>query len=235
MRTRTLAVVLAAAGAVALTACSGTPSSVETNTSKAASEAPGKNAADSKSAGQLVGSGFGQSDEYVWVTSLVKNTASTVGQTVTVQFNVYDKADKLVGSTEQVESFRSVGQLLAVGTQLDLEPGVKAARVKATLQVKDDGTFSSDPFPLIKTSAVKIGKDEFGGVSGTFDVINPTDKPLENSRIGVICYNAKKEIIGGSSEFPDLVPPADKYHVTSTLNVSGTPDSCTAYAGPDIA
>lgn len=188
---------------------------------------------ESKPAGQLLESGFGQTDEYVWVTSLVKNATSTVGQTVTVQFNIYNKAGALVGSTEQVESFRSVGQLLAVGTQVDLKHE-KAASMKATLLVEDLGAFSNEPFPAIKTSAVKIGKGEFGGVSASFDVTNPTDTPLKNPRIGIICYNAKKQIIGGSSEYPDLVPASDRYHVDSTVNVIGTPASCTAYAGPDV-
>jgi hypothetical protein len=220
--------------AAALTACSGSSNSNESSTSKAASVAPTKKGSETKQAGQLLESGFGQTDEYVWVTSLVKNTASTVGQTVTVQFNVYDKAGTLIGSTEQVESFQSVGQLLAVGTQLDLKPQEKAASVKATLLVEDKGAFSDEPFPAIKTSLVKIGKDEFGGVSASFDVTDPTDQPLKNPRIGIICYNAKKQIIGGSSEFPDLVPASDKYHVDSTVNVTGTPASCTAYASPDV-
>jgi hypothetical protein len=221
---------------VTLVACGGSPDSQESSTNKAASGAPTPTAkaAEHKPAGQLLESGFGQTGEYVWVTSLVKNTASTVGQTVTVQFNVYDKAGTLIGSTEQVESFHSTGQLLAVGTQVDLKPHEKAARVKASLLVEDDGTFSDQPYPLIKTSVVKLGKDEFGGESASFDVINPTDKPLKNPRIGIVCYNAKKQIIGGSSEYPDLVPASDKYHVDSTVNVTGVPASCAAYAGPDV-
>ena len=81
---------------------------------------------------------------------------------------------------------------------------------------------------------MKVGRDEFDGVSASFDVINPTDKPLKSPRIGVICCNAKKQIIGGSPEYPELVPASDKYHVGSTVNVTGAPESCTAYAGPDV-
>jgi hypothetical protein len=228
--------IAAVATAAALAACSSTTTSHDSSTGKAASSAPAKKGGKSKSkpAGQLLASGFGQSDEYVWVTSLVKNNASTVGQTVTVQFNLYDKAGTLIGSDSQVESFESIGQLLAVGTQMDLKPHQKAARVKATLLVEDAGVFSDDPFPPIKTSTVKVGKDEFGGGSASFDVTNPTNKPLKDPRIGIICYNAKKQIIGGGSEYPDLVPPSGKYHVDSSVNVSGTPASCTAYAGPGI-
>lgn len=221
---------------ITLVGCGGSTQSREPSTNTGPSTAPAATAKTSepKVAGQLLGSGFGQTGEYVWVTSLVKNMASTVGQTVTVQFNVYDKAGTLIGSTEQVESFHSTGQLLAVGTQVELKPHEKAARVKASLLVEDNGTFSDQPYPLIKTSAVKLGKDEFGGESASFDVINPTDKPLKNPRIGIICYNARKQIIGGSSEYPELVPASDKYHVDSTVNVTGDPASCAAYAGPDV-
>jgi hypothetical protein len=227
-------VISAAAAATALAACSSTSASHDSPTDKAVSTASAKKNGKSKPAGELLASGFGQSDEYVWVTSLVKDNASTVGQTVTVQFNLYDETGSLIGSDSQVESFASVGQLLAVGTQIDLKAHQKAARVKATLLVEDEGVFSDEPFPAIKTSAVKVGKDEFGGVSASFDVLNPTNKPLKNPRIGIICYNAKKQIIGGGDEFPDLVPPSGKYHVDSSVNVSGTPATCTAYAGPDL-
>jgi hypothetical protein len=238
MRRYPAAVVISAvATATALAACSSTSASHDPSTGKAASTASAKKSGKSgksKPAGELLASGFGQSDEYVWVTSLVKNNASTVGQTVTVQFNLYDKTGSLIGSDSQVESFASIGQLLAVGTQIDLKAHQKAARVKATLLVEDEGVFSDEPFPAIKTSAVKVGKDEFGGVSASFDVLNPTNKPLKDPRIGIICYNAKKQIIGGGDEFPDLVPPSGKYHVDSSVNVSGTPATCTAYAGPDL-
>lgn len=220
--------------AAALTACAEESGDGKSSTSRTASPPATAKSGGGKTAGQLLKSGFGQTDEYVWVTSLVKNTASTVGQTVTVQFNVYDKVGTLIGSTSQVESFRSVDQLLAVGTQMDLKPQEKAASVKATLLVEDNGTFSDKPFPAIRTSAVKIGKDEFGGVSASFDITNPTGEPLKNPRIGIICYDATKHIIGGSSEYPDLVPASGEYHVNSTVNVSGTPVSCTAYASPDI-
>lgn len=237
MRRYTVATAMTAvATATVLAACSSTSASHDSSTGKAGSTASAKKGGKSKSkpAGELLASGFGQSDEYVWVTSLVKNNASTVGQTVTVQFNLYDKTGALIGSDSQVESFASIGQLLAAGTQIDLKAHQKAARVKATLLVEDEGVFSDEPFPAIKTSAVKVGKDEFGGVSASFDVMNPTNKPLKDPRIGIICYNAKKQIIGGSDEFPDLVPPSGKYHVDSSVNVSGTPATCTAYAGPDL-
>lgn len=237
MRRYTVATAMTAvATATVLAACSSTSASHDSSTGKAGSTASAKKGGKSKSkpAGELLASGFGQSDEYVWVTSLVKNNASTVGQTVTVQFNLYDETGSLIGSDSQVESFASIGQLLAAGTQIDLKAHQKAARVKATLLVEDEGVFSDEPFPAIKTSAVKVGKDEFGGVSASFDVMNPTNKPLKDPRIGIICYNAKKQIIGGSDEFPDLVPPSGKYHVDSSVNVSGTPATCTAYAGPDL-
>jgi hypothetical protein len=231
MNFRTAAIVATAVGTLALAGCS---SSADPDVVEQATGGAGKTASSpsAKPTGQLVASGFGQQDEYVWVTSLVRNTSPHVGQTVTVQFNVLDAHNKIIASESQVESFSQPGQLLVVGTQADVKSNEKAAKVKATLLVEDAGVFSGKPFPKIPTGPVHISKGEYGDTTGTFEISNPTTAPLKDARIGVICYDAKHNVIGGSSEFPDLVPPSGKIRVESTLNTLGTPAKCDAYAGP---
>src|SRR5437588_11506143 len=115
--------------------------------------------------GQLVTSGFGQDGEYVWVTALVRNTSKDVGQTVTVQFNVFNSSGKMLVSESQVESFSRPGQLLVVGTQLTAPRRAKATKVHATLLIEDTGAFSTDAFPEIKTGPVGVTKDEYRGIT----------------------------------------------------------------------
>jgi hypothetical protein len=180
--------------------------------------------------GSLVSSGFGQADEYVWVTSLVHNNSKTVGQTVTVLFNAKDKAGTLIKSASQVESFSRVGQDLAVGTQMDVPKGTKIATVEATLLIEDSGTFSSTPAVEMKTTPVKVVAGDFG-VTANFEVANPTSAPVKDTRLGVICYDAANKIVGGGVDFPDLIPPSGKVAVEATILTTGKPASCKVFTG----
>ncbi|MFF7550601.1 hypothetical protein ACFZCU_44355 [Streptomyces canus] len=118
--------------ALALTGCA---SGKDPDVVEQATGGPAKTTSSpsAKPSGQLVASGFGQQDEYVWVTSLVRNTSPHVGQTVTVQFNVLDANNKIIGSESQVENFSQPDQLLVVGTQVDVKPSEKAQLVRTGL------------------------------------------------------------------------------------------------------
>lgn len=185
--------------------------------------------------GAILESGFGQSDVYVWTTALVESKSDHVGQTVTVSFNVKDKSGEVVATASQVEGFSWPGQKLVLGTQVDLEPGVKAASVDATLLIEDDNTFGTEPTVDLGTSEGTVGKDEFGATNAKFKIKNPTDKPLKDLRIGIVCKDKAGKVNGGTSEFPALVPPSGEI-LLSTLNliVSGDTKGCTAYIGPGI-
>ena len=185
-------------------------------------------AGPTKAAGSLVSSGFGQKDEYAWVTALVHNDSNKVGQTVTVEFNAKDAAGTLVKSASQVESFSRVGQDLAVGTQIDVAKDVKIATVEATLLIEDKGAFSSKPFPEMKTTPVTVVSD---GSTANFELSNPTDQPVQSPRLGIICYDAANAIIGGGSDFPQLVPTSGKVAVEASILTSGTPASCKVFTG----
>jgi hypothetical protein len=218
--------------ALVLTGCAASDPEVveQTAVGSETSAAP----ASAKPDGHLISSGFGQSDEFVWVTSLVRNDSKKVGQTVTVQFNILNATGRIIGSESQVESFSRPEQLLVVGTQASVPANEKATKSEATLLIEDNGAFSGRPFPKIPTSAVTIGKDEYGDTTGTFEISNPTNAPLKNARVGIICYDTKQNVIGGAAEYPDLVPPSGKIRIDSTLNTRGTPAKCDAHAGPGI-
>jgi hypothetical protein len=220
--------------AMLLTGCTSTGKNVAESATSGTSRPTASTAAAAKPAGQLVASGFGQQAQYVWLEALVRNTSANVGQTVTVQFNVLDASGKLIGSESQVENFSRPGQLLALGTQHDLQPHETAAKIEAHLLIEDAGAFSNKPFPEIKTGPVSIAKDEFGSTTGTFEITNPTADPLKNPRVGVICYDTEHNVIGGGAEYPDLVPASGKALVKATLNTRGKPAKCDAYAGPSI-
>ena len=159
------------------------------------------------------------------------NNSDKVGQTVTVQFNAKDKAGTLVKSQSQVESFSRVGQDLAVGTQMDVPKGIKIATIEAALLIEDGGTFSSEPSPEMKTTPVKVVADEYGGATANFELSNPTNKPVKDPRLGIICYNEAKKIIGGGVDFPTLVPPSGKVAVAARILTTGKPASCKVFTG----
>jgi hypothetical protein len=230
-RAKVLAVSVVAIALLA-SGCAGEKNIVEQKTGTAGSGSASPSAAGpTKAAGSLVSSGFGQKDEYVWVTSLVHNDSDKVGQTVTVQFNAKDAAGALVKSTSQVENFSRVGQDLAVGTQINAPKDVKIATVEATLLIEDHGAFSSEPFPEMKTTPVTVVADPYGGSTANFELSNPTDQPVKSPRLGIICYDAANTIIGGGMDFPNLVPPSGKVAVEAHILTTGTPASCKAFAG----
>lgn len=226
------AATLATAGALLVAGCS-EPDKVDQQSSEDGFSSP---AADDKPTGSLLETGFGQRDEYVWVVALVENTSDKVGQTVTVQFNVKDAAGELLKSESQVEHFSRPSQKMPVGTQVDLPRGKKAAKVEATLLVEDNGAFSTEPFPEIKTGPVQIVKSEYGTgeYDARFEVTNPQAEPLKSPRVDVVCHDAAKKIIGGGFTFPELIPPSGKAAVEVSTITTVKPASCVAYASPGV-
>ncbi|MEG3635211.1 hypothetical protein [Micromonospora palythoicola] len=188
---------------------------------------------EEKPGGSLLETGFGQSDTYVSLIAIVENTSDKVGQTVTVQFNVKDANDDLLVSESQVEHFSRVGQNFPVQTQAELPKGKKAAKVEVTLLIEDNGAFSPEPFPEIKTGRVTVVKSEYGdGFSAKVEVTNPQTEPLKSPKVDVVCYDTAKKIIGGSFTYPELIPPSGKAIAEVDLLVTGKPASCVAFASP---
>lgn len=214
------------AASMSLVAC--TQSSL-TPTSTSSAATGDTTASDASGSAQLVASGFGQLDEYAWVTSLIKNTSGSQGQTITVSFNVLDAAGKLLATASQVESFSTPGQELAVGTQVTIPGKAKAATVEATLDVKEDGIGPDEPEPSMPPITAKVVKNEYGSFDAVYEVVNPGSTALTNIRIGVICSNAANSIIGGGPAYPELIPPSGKIRVDTDVITNGKPATCVAY------
>ncbi|MEW1952300.1 hypothetical protein [Terrabacter sp. NPDC080008] len=165
--------------------------------------------------------------------AVVHNNSTYVGQAVTVSFNVLDAKGVLLKTESQVESFYRPGADHALGTQVSLEPGQKAAKVEASLDVEANGTFSDKPFPVAPTSPVKVGKDEYGQSVASFELTNPLTVALKSPRIEIVCTSKAGDIVGGGMSYPDLVPASGKVKVDAGILVSGKPAACSAYVGPD--
>lgn len=223
--------------AFCLTGCgTGSPTTKPSHTSTTVGAASGAPAVSSRPAATLLAAGFGQQGEFVWATSLVRNDGTHTGQTVTVNFNLLDKRGTLVASGSQVEGFSRAGQKLVLGTQIQVPTGVTVASVEASVNVDDSGTFSGMSHVDLGTYPMKISVGDFGsGWSASFALKNPTNQPLRSPRIGIICTNARGKVIGGDSEFPELVPASGQILVkTNNLITNGKPSACTAYVGPSL-
>ena len=169
------------------------------------------------------------------MTALVRNDSDKIGATVIVNFNLLDAAGDIIVSSSQTEAFSRPGELLAVGTQIDVPAGAKPATLEATAQVEYPGIGPTEPFPELPFGQVIVGKDEFGGFVAAATLTNTTAQPLNSPRIGVVCLDAAGAVIGGSSIFPELVPPNGKVKVeTLSLIVTGQPASCEMYAGAPL-
>lgn len=221
------------AAVLALSACGGSaePSADPTDPSPAAaaSESP----SPPEELGTIKESGFGQRGQYVWATAVVHNNSAHVGQTVTVQFNVLDDSGELLASESQVEAFHQPEADHALGTQVALEPGQKAATIEATLDVEPYGAFTDKPFPDMPIDKMTLGK-EYGSPKATFELTNPLTVALKSPRLVVVCRDNADEIIGGGAAFPTLVPASGTIKVDPHLLVSGDPANCEVHAGPPI-
>lgn len=218
----------------AFTGCGGSdPDTVETGEPETGSSDSSEPSDDKR--GGIMESGFGQpkgmNSQYVWVTALVKNLSDHGGQTVTVSFNLMDESGGVIATTEQVESFNIEDQELAVGTQVDVGSRVQVASVEPTLLVEDDGTFEETDVDLGHSVADSIKVDQYSNDTwhAKFTIENPTDEPLQDPRIGIICHGADGKVNGGGSEYPELVPPSGQIVLDPYLTVSGKPKDCTAY------
>ncbi|MGC5585638.1 hypothetical protein ACPYOC_14945 [Ornithinimicrobium sp. W1665] len=180
--------------------------------------------------GTLKEAGFGQSDEYVWVTALVHNNSAYVGQTVTVNFNVLDAEGNILASESQVESFSLPETDHIVGTQVSLAQGETAAKVEAALDVEASGAFSDKPFPEMPTSPVKF-TEEYGSHTASFELSNTLDMSLKTPRVSLLCRDDAGSIVGGGSAYPELVPAQGKVKVDVNLLASEEPADCSTFVG----
>ena len=78
-------------------------------------------------------------------------------------------------------------------------------------------------------------KNEYGASTAVFEFTNSSDEDLSSPRIGIVCYDAAGKIVGGSSEYPDLVAAGKTVRIDSDVTVSGIPASCKAFPSYDVS
>lgn len=222
------------AASLVLVGCGGGDSDVVEQDSSENSKSDSKDKQPADEQGALIDSGFGQRDEYVGLAAVVKNKSDHAGQTVTVSFNIMDKSGELLKTESQVDSFAWPGQELAVVTQADLQPGQKAAEVKATLLVEDEGTFADSMSDDLGSDEAKVAKDEYGGLVARVELTNPTNDVLKNPKVAAVCKNGAGKIAGSGFTFPDLIAANGKYADDIDVVGSDSLKTCTVYLSPGL-
>jgi hypothetical protein len=110
-------------------------------------------------------SGFGGDENYLWVTSTVRDVP--VGQFATVSFNLYGADGTLLATESQVEQGVNPGAAITVGTQATAPQGQPVARVEPTLEVSDNQPVQTPKFSdvVLQVGPVTLEQNEFGGPS----------------------------------------------------------------------
>lgn len=175
--------------------------------------------------------GIGVAGEYGFLSSIVTNSsADNVGRFVTVHFNMLDKDGELVASEDQVEMFTSAKQTLAIGAHIEMEGKGNISKVEATLGLGSKDTM--DDLPNLPVGKVKVKNTEYDGTQAVFEVKNIGDAAEKSARVGVVCFNKAGKIIGGGSDYPELIPAKGRVLVEASVLTSGKPAKCDAYAAP---
>lgn len=181
---------------------------------------------------RLADSGFGQDGAYVQGIAIVStDSEAAVGEFVTVSMNFLDAKGEIVGTEEQVESFSWAGQNLVLPVWLDLSdtPKVKVAKVDVSMALSDHGSSTASRAPMTEIKASTIKKQQYGtGYTAVFQLKNAGTEPLEDARVGIVCYSASGKINGGTSDYPSLIAPSKTVRLSVDVTTSGKPANCTA-------
>lgn len=180
----------------------------------------------------LVDSGFGQNGIYVQGIAIVTNDSEdAVGEFVTVSMNFLDAKGEIVRTEEQVESFSWAGQKLVLPVWLDLSdtPKLKIAKVDVSMSLSSHGSSATSLAPMAEIKASSIKKEQYGtGYAAVFQLKNAGTEPLEDARVGIVCYSASGKINGGGSDYPSLIAPGKTVRLSVDVTTSGKPADCTA-------
>jgi hypothetical protein len=171
-------------------------------------------------------SGFGGQGDYLWVTSTVRDVP--VGQFATVSFNLYGADGTLLATETQTEEAVNPGARITVGTQVSAPQGQPVARIEPTLEVSNHSPAETPKFSdvVLQLGPVTLEQDEFGSLTAVAELTNPSGEQVPAARVGAVCFDQHGAIIGGGSDFPDVVPANGKVKTAARLLVSGTPDHC---------
>ena len=158
------------------------------------------------------------------------DSEAAIGEFVTASVNFLDAKGQILATAEQVESFKWVGQELAMPvTPTDLDEKVEVASIEPSVSLSDHGMEEEPKAPLPVLDSTEVKKGEYGGLISSFALTNDTAADLESPRVGVVCYDAARKIIGGTSTYPEFVPAGRTIRIDAEPTVSGKPASCKAF------
>ena len=194
------------------------------------SEDPAPRSTGPETQGRIVQSGFGQREQFVWVTALVENDSDHGGQTATVAFKVLDADGAVIGRATEHWTFSWTSQVVAIGTQVQLKVGQEAASVEPTLTIKDDDPRPSTP--QVPTVQVRPKQQTGGAYTARVRVTNPTELVLQRAMVGMACFTGTGEISGGGVAYSASIDPGKSVEVEPGLLIGPDTETCTAYVAP---
>lgn len=197
----------------------------------------GAAAPDSPAAVELVATGFGQQDGYVrGIAVVTSEDENAVGEFVTVSMNFLDSSGGILGTSDQVESMAWAGQELVLPVWFDLSstPGAEVAEVDASVSISDYGMARREVDPIEPVASQEIRANQYGGTTAVFELTNPSGADMNNARVGIVCYDQAETIIGGTSEYPNLIAAGQTVFVEADVTVSGEPAWCRAYPSYEL-
>lgn len=118
---------------------------------------------------------------------------------------------------------------MPIRLDLSATPGVDVVEVDASVSLSDHGPSGDELEPLEQVDSREVRADQYGGTTAVFELTNPSESNLEDLRLGVVCYDAEGSIIGGTSEYPNLIAAQKSVLLESTVLTSVEPSKCVAY------
>lgn len=105
-------------------------------------------------------------------------------------------------------------------------------RIECELSVDDENWLNIDQadIPVLSIEKFNSKEDKFGDLSFTGQIVNESEKDIEDALITVLCRDADGELITGYQAYSDSIPAGGTktFEITSLGNVAGF-DSAEAY------
>jgi hypothetical protein len=179
----------------------------------------------------LEAAGFGSPADgyYLWVGSIVRDVQP--GQPVTVSFNLLSADGKILVTVSTGEEGVNPNQRIIIGT-LTQKPDGLVAKVEPTLYTHDIRRKPEFTDVVLEIGEVTIGEDSSGNPTANALITNPSQQTLQFPRIGVACSDGQGNIIGGGSDYPELLPAGGQINVSADILVSEQPARCEMTAQP---
>lgn len=219
----------------ALTACGGggdtnDDSSTNAPATSKPSGAANEGESDDEAKVSVLEAGFAQDlgSQYAKAAAVVQSEGGGAnGYFIVVSMNFLDKSGATIVTEQQTESISWDDQKLIVPVFTDLgSEDAKVASVEATVTVSNSGATTGTP--LTDPVVAKPTRGEFGGTAVKVTYSNPTDEDLTDARAGVLCRNKAGDIIGGESNYPDVVPAGQEIVQSVDITTSEPAASCEA-------